>query len=1031
MPRLIVKIVFLLAVLSPPLLVQPAHCEEPARAFLNGLRARGYQDIAIEYLNQMQTSRLAPPEIKNAILYEKSILLIDVSRTQRDSKLRVQQINQAQKWLQEFIDAQGSSPRANAARNQLGSLLVERARMKSEDAKKDNNAKLKKESRSLYEQSFKVFGDLQAQVDKQLSAIPKVLDTRDRKQAKLIERRKQLRADFLQTELFAAAIREELADQLPAGSADQTKLFAEAASMYEGIYKKYRTRLAGLYARLYQGRCNERLGKTKDALGFFSELLDQPSEPESMLTLKAKTLRRAMEAWLSPSEKKYMEAIKRASNWFDESPRGKEREADWLAIRYSLAKAYKMQADDAKRTEPVDKALIRRSLDAAKQQLALVASESGDFQEPAQKLLEQLGGPAVGDEEVVISTFEAAQAAAKEALDSFGPATKAIQSAQQKLAAAKDPAGKSTLETQLANAQAKLTTAQDDAVKYYKLAIELADDSTPQSNVNLARYFLTYVYYVRQDYWRAALVGNFVARRFPDSPGARQCAKIAMACHLKMLEENGDDESVFEVQQLVTAGEMISGNWPGTKDTEDSLASLIPVLINAGETLQAAEFVKKVPAKSNRRGELEFVTGQSIWGAYLAGDQKSREWRASGAPEDIDLQAHDQQQAKFKQSAEKLLADGFKRLPADPLVSVSNATAMLSLAQVHVENGEFADAVNVVEHDVLGPLTLVRQSSDATSNPIFVEETYRTALRSYVGSLGGGGQGMMEKAQGVMKEMQAALGDDEAGKQRMLGVYVSLAQDVERGMKSATPEAREQMSEVFEAFLLELSQGSSELSVLNWVAETFASLGAGFEGGDQPNANATKYFQRSATAFENILSQPSLSPEMKTQATARLAAMSAKSGDRDKALGLYKEVLAENANAINVQVAVAELLQAWGEQDANKFVEAVNGDKPTIWGWAKIALTAARAKQFRATFFQARYEMANCQHALAQSKSGAEQKKLVSDAEKTILKTVGLYPTLGGEEMHAKYDALLKKIQQASGKAATGLPKREPAKNAG
>ena len=998
--------------------------KEPARAFLDGLRSRGLQDVGLDYLDQMQTSRLAPPEIKASIAYEKSLMLIDLSRSQRDAQVRADQLNKAQSWLSDFIASSASNPKANAARSKLGSLLIERARIKNEDAKKGDQDKLKKESRALYEQAFTVFSELQSQVDQQLSAIPKVLNTRDRKEAKLIERRKQLRADFLQTELFAAAVREELADQLPVGSGDQTKLLAEAALMYEGIYKKYRTRLAGLYARMYQGRCNQRLGKSKDALGFFGELLDQPSEPESMLILKSKTLRLAMESWLSPAENKYVEAIKRGTEWFDESPRGKEREPDWLAIRFSLAKAYKMQADDAKRSQPVPTGLVTRSLQAAAMNAQIVAGESGDMQEPAQDLLTRLGAEVEAVDAPTIDTFDAALKIAKEALDQVAPLAQRAGQLQDQLTAAKG-ADSSGIEKQLASAQSSLDLTLSTAANHYRLAIELADDSTPQSNVNLARYFLCYTYYVQKDYWRSALVGEFVTRRFPQSPGARQCAKIAMACNLKLLEQNQDDGHAFEIDRLTSLANRLSTVWPDAPDTEDSLASLIPVLINAGEPQAAATFVKKVPEESARRGQLEFMTGQAVWGAYLTAAQTIRGWRQSTVPEEVDLPAEEERQVALKTSAKDLLNAGLTHLPSEPDVSQSNATAMLSLAQANVEDGQYADAIKVLEHPAIGPLTLVQQASDVTSNPVFIEESYRTALRCYVASLGAGGPDMMQKAKTVMGQMKAAMSGD-AGKQRMLGVYVSLAQDVQRGMQSATPETRLQMSGVFESFLMELSQGSNELSVLNWVAETFASLGEGLQDGDETNPNAQKYFERSAAAFENILNQSDLPIAMQTQTKARLAGISAKFGDRDKALTLYKDVLRKNPTAINVQVAAARLLQDWAEDEPKRYDEAINGiksdgPKPLVWGWAKTALVASQNQQFRQAFFQARYELAYCQFQMAQTQSGAAKDKLIAATLKSITKTAGLYPTLGGPQQLQKYDALLKQVQQAAGKPATGL----------
>lgn len=1000
-------------------LCRQACAEEPARAFLDGLRDRGYHDVAMEYLNQMQSSRLAPPELKTTVLYEKSLLLIDSSRKQRDPAVRSNQLNQAQAWLQQFLQEQSASPKLNAARSQLGSLIVERARMKFEESKKSNSPQLKKESRELYEQSFQVFSDLQAKVAEELEGIPKVLNTRDRKEAEMIQHRKQLRADFLQTELLAAAIREEVADMLPAGSAEQSKYLIEAADMYDGIYKDYRTRLAGRYARMYQGRCYQRLGKSKEALGYFGELLDQPNEPETLMMLKAKTLVMAMEAWLSPVEKKYVEAIKRGTRWFDETPAEKQREADWIAIRFHLARALKMQADDAQKTEPVNRALIKQSLDAAKKELRLVASETGEHQEAAQQLLTQLGGPNVVEEDVEPESFMAAQAVGKEALDAIGPATKKVQSFQTQLVAEKDAAKKKALNDQFLTAREKLTKTQDDAIHYYRLALQLADDQTPQSNVNLVQYFLCYVYFIKQDYFDAALVGDFVARRYPDSPGARQCAKIAMASYLQLSQQNQDPDATFEIERLDSVGTYIADTWPDDAETTQTITTLIPHLINAGAATRAADFVRRLPEDSPSRGEYELVTGQAVWGAFRVLQQEFRAREQQGAADDGEPADTVGELDRLKTEARELLQAGYDRLPDDPVVDQSSATALLSLAQVHVEDQEFAKAIEVLEHDSLGPLTLITEKSVAASNAVFVEETYRTALRAYVASLGDGGSEVMEKAKNAIAAMQVALGNDAAGKQRMLGVYVNLAQDVERRMQSASAEDKLQLSGVFEAFLTELSEGSSDLSVLNWVADTFTKLAAGFSDGESQSDNAKKYYQQADTAFQRVLNQPGITPELATQTKVRLANVRFHKREFESALPLYEDVLRKEPSAINVQVAAARLLQAWGPQDPNRYAQAVNGmqkpeGKPIVWGWAKIALASVRHPQYRETFYESRYAISNCQFAMASAKSGAEKDALLADAERILSKTAKLYPTMG--DWKEKYDALLKQIRSAQGK---------------
>ncbi len=996
------------------IVAEGTRAEEPAREFLDGLRARGYHDTAMDYLEQMQSSRLAPPDLKATILYEKSLLLIDSSRQLRDPALRAKQLNQAQAFLQEFIQTQPESPKVNAARSQLGSLIVERARMTYEESKKETSQQLQKQALALYEQSFQVFADLQAKVDEQLQQIPKVLNTRDRKEAELIVRRKQLRADYLTTELYAAAIREEVADILPIGSAEQTKVLLEAADMYDGIYKNYRTRLAGRYARMYQGRCYQRIGRTKEALGYFGELLDQPNEPEELMLLKAKTLVMAMEAWLSPSQKKYFEAIKRATRWFDETPREKEREPNWIAIRFHLARAYKMQADDAQKTEPVDRVLIKFSLEAAQKELRTVASESGEYQEPAQELLSQLGGPNIIKEELEPETFMAAQAVGKEALDAIGPAGNVVTTLQTQLDAEQDPAKKDSLSSQLVAAQEELSKAQDDAIHYYQLALELADDQTPQSNVNLVQYFLCYVYFIKQDYYSAAVVGDFVSRRYPQSPGARQCAKIALACYLKLLEQNQDADVDFEIAHLDSVGTYIADTWPNEKETLQTITTLIPHLINAGQVLRAADFVRRLPESSPSRGEYELVTGQSSWGAFRSGQQKMQ-----SPPEGQEVVDVADQQQKLEQLgavAKELLTAGYARLPEQPVVNESSATAMLSLAQVYVEDREYAQAIEILEHASLGPLTLVNEKNAAAAKALFVEETYRTALQAYVASLGTSGVEMMDKAKGVIAAMQTALGEDAEGKQRMLSVYVGLAQDVQRQMKSAPPEVKLQLSTVFEAFLLELSNGSDDLSVLNWVADTFANLAAEFSGGETVDETARKFYQQADAAFAKVLVQPAIPPKLATQAKIRLADVKFQLGEFDVALKLYEEVLKQKTNAMNVQVSAAKLLQAWGAQDASRYEQAINGingpnQQPLVWGWAKIALAAVEHEEFRDVFYQSRFETANCLLAMAVAGSGSDKQSLLAKAEQILNKTATLYPALGSWK--EKYDALSQQIQAA------------------
>ena len=1061
------KLLSLFCLLALTVWLPPASGAEPARDFLKGLRDRGFHDVALDYLDTVQKSSLVDVKFKQIILYEKGVTLIEASRVQRDQAIREKYLNDAADMLKQFAASNAIHPLANSAQSQLGNLIVERARMLVEQSKKGNKQQLLGQASKLYEEAFGVFSKLQESVKVQLERIPKVLDKNNKQQAAMIERRTQLRADYLQTQLLAAAIREETAETHAEGSAKFKEVLTEAAGLYDEVYKKYRTRLAGLYARLYQGRANQRVGKLKDALGYYGELLDQPDDPQEFRVLKTKTLRLAMEAWLDPSEEKYVEAIKRADEWVKKSRATEDRETDWLAIRMSLAKAYKMQADNA---EEGDARTKTQSISAARQQAQFVASRTSEFQDAAKQMVADLGGPDRTGEEVDPKTFAEARDAGKDALDSIQTATLVVTQVPARIAKEQDEKVKEGLEQQLTEAQNTLATAQTKAIGYYNLALQLADRETSIEDINVVRYFLCYLYYLEKDYHKAALMGEFVSQRYPDSAGARQCAKIALACYIQIygegaahaaalfkqadadssgsataeelgplglpetflasidgsvsVDEFTNEMVVFEINHIVSVAEYTADKWPDQPEAEEALNTLVPFMINAGELERAQEFLARIPEDSPKRRDSELKTGQAMWGTYLRDSQKMRETEEAGGDVTNERTRLDQ----LKGKAEEVLTAAYGRVDDKVKPDRTVATALLSLAQARLEAQNTAEAAEVLEHASIGPLTLVNKKHPSVKDPALSEEIYKTALRTYISSLGSGGDEAIEKAKGVMEDMKAAL-SASGGEDRLIGVYVNLARDLEAQLESAPADKKLALSKGFETFLQQLNEGATELSVLNWVAESFSKLGAGLDDGDTLNEEAKRYYQASIDAFQNIIDKVDLEDQMKVQIQIRMATINGEMREFDKAIGVFEQVLAANPMMLNVQVEAAKLLETWAEQPdkSEKYMEAIKGvfkageGKPVIWGWGKIAQTTARFEKFRDTFHESRIHLAKCRFLYAQTKAGQEKDKLTKDALQDISLTKRLFPTLGGEKWTAQYDTLLKQIQGALGERPIGL----------
>ena len=1027
----------LLVLLIGGLQGERARAEEPARRFLDGLRARGYHDTALEYLDWIATSDLAPPELQQTLKLEKGLTLIAASRGQRDRKLQAKQLDDAQQLLDQFIQENSEHSRVNSARSQLGHLVSERARIEVRLAQQENRIHHLKQARRQYEQAHQVYTELQQSVRGQLEAIPKVLDVTDRKQAALAERRTRLRADYLDTLIRASAIREEMADTHERGTQPYDELLIEAAASYEEIYKSYRTRIGGLFARMYQGRAHQKLGKYREALGFFVELLDQPDSPAPFRRLKTETLQLAMECWLHKSQTKYVEAIRRGSEWVGKARADEDRHPDWLELRLMLARAYLLQADDLKKADSPNKRTINQSLNEARRLADVVARYEGEHQRAAREMIALLGGPDRTNERPDPTNFVQARKAGTDALEVVETGRAAIKELADRLATEMDAQKRAELQKRLHELEQTLAASLTDATLFLRLAITLADPETAVADVNLVRYFLCYLYYLQQDYYRSAVLGEFVARRYPDSAGARPCAKIAMACYLLLharsnAEASEAEASATETDHIISIAEYIVGNWPEHAEAQDALSTLIPFVLNAGELGKARGFLGKIPADSPRRGDAERKTGKAMWQAYLRGVRALQSGEEQLSMEASNARAKELDE--LKTSAPKVLAAAYRRLQPGDSIDYELLTSLLALAQAYVENQQAEQAVTVLENEHFGPLTLVRKRHSAAQSADFSEECYRTALQAHIGSLSTTQKpdATIQAATQVMQEMRATIGETAQSRKRLISVYVGLAQDLEAQLKVATPAAKQALSKGFETFLSQLGKASDDFQVLNWVAETFASLGAGFDTEAQLTSQASGYYEQSAIAFQNILQRVELDSQMRIQMEMRLAVIQRKQRRFGESLARLSDILREKSVALNVQVEAAMTLQASADRSdqdsqAALYDRAIKGAQPDertkknlIWGWGKIARETAPYPKFKEVFHQARYNLALCRFLQAQANQGEERTRLLAMAKKDISLTKRLYG-LGGNRWLNQYDALMKRIQQSMGDPAIGV----------
>ncbi len=235
--------------------------------------------------------------------------------------------------------------------------------------------------------------------------------------------------------------------------------------------------------------------------------------------------------------------------------------------------------------------------------------------------------------------FQAAYELGKDALASYNTAKMAIPTAENN----NPPA--------VPELKAQMVTGKEDARHYFGLAMSLADADTDPKMLNEVRYFLCWLYWDSEDYYRAAVLGEFLAKRYPDHAAASSAAKIAMASFEQLYNaalsvDGKHDNGDFEAQHMADMAQLITRRWPGTEDADAAFGVLVSCAIRGGRIDEAEKLVKQASAQSRPRLDLQL--GSAMWARYLELSQTNE--GPSSDKEKLD---------KLKSTAVKHLRSGF------------------------------------------------------------------------------------------------------------------------------------------------------------------------------------------------------------------------------------------------------------------------------------------------------------------------------------------------------------------------------------
>ncbi len=972
---------------------------EECQRFLDGLRQRGYFDMALEYLEQMRTSPLASQQFKAMIDYEAGVTLKDSARTGRARSVREKQLDEARVMFKRFLAEQPEHPLAAGGNTQLANLLVERGKLKVEqaaDAKTSAQQKkqLREEAQALYGEAEQVFGRLEEYFLAEYRKFDKFL-----KDPKKIEAKDHVRRNLFEARISSAQMLEEMSKAHEPGSADHKKCLEGAAAKYQKLYDNYGGILVGLYAHMWEGRCYRELGRIDDAFVAFQDLLAEPDESPPFRLMKNRTMILFLETALLPAVRKYKMAIDEADQWEKEARGQDETSPEGLAVKclagevaFEYARSF-----DKKQSSSQNADARRAAMTKARKLLMYVAGRPGEYQRQAKALLRRK--EFAGEDASIPEPANYAEAGDR-ARDAF----ELMQDPQLK--------------------PDELAAARADAIEYYRMAFRLKPADVEAEELNVMRYHLAYLYWASGDVYEAAVLGEFLARRYSGGLAARPGAKIAMAAYVRLFNEAPPDDRQFENDRMIGIAKYVAERWAGEPEGDEAWMTLISTALKDGDLPTAQQYLANISADSPRRGKAELMTGQRLWAAYLAASRKPEDERPDQAQLD-----------EMVEQAQQTLENGIQRMrkPVDEGADIDYTlvASVLSLAQISIGANQPDQAVKWLQDPKVGALTLVKSGHPATDRGNFAVETYKAALRAYVATQ------QLDKADKVMKalEQQINKGGDAAAAGKLTRIYISLGRELqdqlERLGKQGNNQGLQRVSQGFEKFLdqiLQREEGNT-FNSLNWVAETFFGLGKGFDtGGSKLPDEAKKYYEKAAKAYGNILTLCSekkieFQPGATTSISIRLAKCFRRLGEYAKARDLLKAILKDRATMVDAQIEAAYTYQAWGAEKSAAYNVAIMGyPDGNIWGWGLLARKVYGNQKYRSVFHEARYNLALCRLKYAQTQKSTKKKALLLQAEKDITNVQRQFPAMGRKQgWYDKYDVLLKKIQSLRGVKVTGL----------
>jgi len=887
-----------------------------AADFVQGLREKGYYELALDYLDQVRRSPDAPAGLKQTLDYEEGKTLIEAATHANDPDASKEKLDQAKAKIEAFVKAYPDLPETTEALVELARLLYERGRTEVDlggdaraPAEKDNRLVA---ARGYYGSARDAYNRAYERLDAKLAAYPKFIPADDPKKAE----REKARNSLMSAELQRSIVGYEEAQTFPAGSKERGDLLGVALASFDDIYKRYRVQLAGFTARMWQAKCFEEQGKLGEAMGIYNELIDQ-SHPALRQLQKQVDYFRII---VMSKRKEFALAADECSRWLAAFPKDR-RSYEALGVQFELGKDILAQLPGLSGPDR-DKAVR-----AATDHLADVVRVVSPFKPDALALLQKYRpNVALSAADVSKMSFDDAMAQAEQSI--------------------------SLLE-------------YDKAIALLKVAVRKAEPTRDPVKANRARYMLAFCCYMTKRYYEAAVITEFIARRYPGGEWAAKATEIAMAALVDAYNTYTAGNRTADLDRLVALAKYTAETWPETEQGDSARMAMGQVALGRGRYAEAVAALDSVRPASAKWIEAQAVCGGAHW-------KQGQALRDKGDEKGADAEAA-QGVAKLKLG---LKARKDANVPDTDPGYINNAC---DLAGIELETGKAPEAIALLE-----PISRKLLANRSAGTAPLGARVVAGMLRGHVAI------GKVDLAIEDMKTLEALGGAGTTAAQ----LYFELGKLLEREMEAlrrrndgAGLARTEQAYRKFLKALVASKSGQSYQS-LRWAADNLLKLGAAKEA-SEVYANILDFyakdpdFQKAPNAADNLL-------RVKIRQVAALRG----AGSLSEAESILAEVIDQNKRLLEPQMEKGYLLDAKAEAKQG-------ATWPQAYAyWKSLALKLANMNPKPVDYFEAWYHA-----AVALQKQGKPDL-----ARQTVASVSKLSRDLGSPEMKAKYEAFAKQV---------------------